>query len=295
MPRARGKATKACQTDPVYLTEDQVQSIVRQGISHLNDALKQLQDEVSELKSNVEKVTRDNEALNNLQQLSEAVIEQLQEKCESIEDENMQLRQQFYKCRDEKDQTIKVLQQKVDDLEQNNKMHNLRIAGLEEEEDEDVQGKVIDVAKHLKTKLDPKEISDARRMGPWKIGKTRDILVKFESRTKRDILYKNRKMLHQTTKPVFINEDLTQRRSQLFYEARRLKKQGKIFGVWSQHGNILIKVKERSQPKAVVDYKYIMTLINDGTSMPLTNMETDDEAESSGPDTAIDSDDEVTE
>ncbi len=294
MPRTRGKATKACQTDPVYLTEDQVQNIVRQGISHLNDALKQLQDEVNDLKSNLVKVTRDNEALNNLQQLSEAVMEQLQERCESIEEENVRLQQQLYKCRDEKDQTIKVLQQKVDDLEQNNKMSHLRIAGLEEEEDEDVQGKVIDVAKQLKAKLDPKDIIDARRMGPGKIGKTRDILVKFASRCKRDIMYKNRKMLHQTSKPVFVNEDLTQRRSQLFYEARRLKKQGRVFGAWSQHGNILIKVKERSQPKAVVDYKDIMTLINDGTNMPLTNIETDDEAESSG-DTAIDSDDEVTE
>ena len=61
-------------------------------------------------------------------------------------------------------------------------------------------------------------------------------------------------MLHQTTNPVFVNEDLTQRRSQLFYEARRLKKQGRLFGAWSQQGNILVKVKEQSQPKAVAVY-----------------------------------------
>ena len=95
-------------------------------------------------------------------------------------------------------------------------------------------------------------------MNPRRIGKTRDILVKFESHSKRNILYKNRKVLPQTTTPVFVNEDLTQRRSQLFYEARRLKKQGRVFGAWSQHGNILIKVKQQSQPKAVVDYNDIM-------------------------------------
>ncbi len=294
MPRARGKATKACQTDTVYLSEDQVQNIVRQSVSHLNDALKQLQQEVSDLKSNLNKVTQDNESLNNLQQISEAVVEQLQERCESFEDENSRLLQQFYKCRDEKNETINVMQKKIDDLEQNNKMCNLRIAGVQEEEDEDVQGKVIDLAKHLKTKLDPKDIADTRRMGPEKIGKTRDILIKFVARSKRDILYKNRKMLNQTTSPVFVNEDLTQRRSQLFYEARRLKKQGRVFGAWSQHGNILIKVKEQSQPKAVADYKDIMILINDETNLPPQNIETDDEADSTR-DTSIESDGEVTE
>ncbi len=231
-------------------------------------------------------MTQDNKSLNNLQQISEADIEQLQERCESFEEENSRLLQQFYKCRDEKDQTIK--------LEQNNKMSNLRIAGLEEEEDEDVKGKVIDLAKQLKTKLDQKDIVDARRMGPGKIGKTRDILIKFASRSKCDSLYKNREMLHQTTIPVFVNEDLTQRRSQLFYEARRLKKQGRVFGAWSQQGNIIIKVKEQSQPKAVANYNDTMFAINDETNMPLTNMETDNEADSTG-DTAIDSDDEVTE
>ncbi len=169
MPRPRGKATKACQTDTVFLSEDQVQIIVSKSISHLNEALNKLQQEVSDLKSNIDKVTQDNESLNNLQQISEAVIEQLQERCESFEEDNSRLLQQFYKCRDEKNEIINVMQKKIDDLEQNNKMSNLRIAGLEEEEDEDIQDKVINQAKKLKTKLEPKDIADARRMGPWKI------------------------------------------------------------------------------------------------------------------------------
>ena len=97
-------------------------------------------------------------------------------------------------------------------------------------------------------------------------------------------------MFHQTTKPVFVNEDLTQRRSQLFYEARILKKQGRVFGAWSQQGNIVIKVKKQSQPKAVADYNDILILINDSTNMSLTNMETDDEADSKAG-TTIKSDD----
>ena len=45
---------------------------------------------------------------------------------------------------------------------------------------------------------------------------------------------------------------------------------------------------------SVEDYNDIMILISDVTSMPRTNMETDDEADSSG-DITTDSDDDVTE
>ena len=84
------------------------------------------------------------------------------------------------------------------------------------------------------------------------------------------------------------NEDLTQRRSQLFYEGRNLRKQGRIFGVWTQQGNILIKVTQKSQPKEVTNYKQIIAQIeNQSDSIPL-DTDTDPEMSSSqgsdGPD-----------
>ena len=98
-------------------------------------------------------------------------------------------------------------------------------------------------------------------MGHAKENKTRDILVKFTSIGPRDNLYQRRKLLRDTTEPVYLNEDLTQNRSQLFYKARKLRRQGRIFGVWSQQGNILIKIDQNSQPRAVSDYNEITVLI----------------------------------
>ncbi len=272
MPRTRGKATKACQTDSVCLTEDQVQHIVSQQISHLKEAIKKLQSDVKDLEAKNEKLREDNETLNYLQQASDANLEQLQENFNSFEEDNSKLRQEIYRCQDEKEANFNKQYMKIDDVEQTQKMINLRVAGMEEQEDEDVQQKVISLAQKLKTTLEPRDIIDVRRMG------------------KRDILYRNRKMLHHfTTTPVYLNEDLTQHRSQLFYEARKLRKQGRIFGTWSQQGNILVKVNEHSQPQAVSNRSEIMTLIgnlpNPNLTRDRTNSLSDSDILDNGEDT----------
>ncbi len=289
MPRAKGKKTIACQTDTVYLSEDQVENIIAKSLSNLNDELTRLQNQMKDLKSNndslsltshngevnnlqkdfsdvkstIDKLTKDSDALNNLQQAAEFQVEQLQERLDNVEEKNNFSIQKLYKQIETKDEVIRKVQEKNDELEQIHKLNNLRIAGLEEDDGEDVQCKVITLAKKMKLALESTDITDARRMGPRKENKTRDILVRFSSSLPRDTLYKRRKMLRDTNEPVYVNEDLTQRRSLLFYEGRRLRKQGKIFGIWSQKGNILIKVNQYSQPRTVINYNEIIAHIEE--------------------------------
>ena len=90
----------------------------------------------------------------------------------------------------------------------------------------------------------------------------------------------NRKMLRHGTNPVYVNEDLTQQRSLLFYQGRTLRRQGRIFGVWSQQGNILIKVSEQSQPRAVSNYREIQQLMQEQSSIDQMNSNFDEEAAS---------------
>ncbi len=125
-----------------------------------------------------------------------------------------------------------------------------------------------------------KHIKDVQRMGHKKQNKTRDILVTFTNKRSRDDLYQNRKMLRDRTDAVYLNEDLTQLRSQLFYQGRRLRRQGRIYGVWTQQGNILIKVHEQSQPKAVSNYKQIISLTEEQSSIDQTITTYDQEAAS---------------
>ncbi len=281
MPRQRGKANKACQTDTVYLSEDQVEKIVSQHTIELKSALESLQSELNILKSAQKKLSEDCELLNDLQQGTDAQVEQLQESLESVAGEDNSLRQNNYKWHEENKDTLKKMRQNIDDVEQIHKMNNLRIAGLEEEDDEDVQAKVIGLAKDLNTKLEPKDIIEVQRMGRPKQNQTRDILIKFANHQIRNALYQNRKRLQHTRSGVYMNEDLTQGRSKLFYEARKLRKQGRIFGAWSQHGNILIKIVEhQSQPRAVSCYNDIAVLMEKCREVTSTSGESSDEIDS---------------
>ncbi len=115
----------------------------------------------------------------------------------------------------------------------------------------------------MKLVINPAEI-DATRMGATRQDqiKPRDILVKFESQLLRNTMYQKKRMLRTQAQQVFINEYLTTRRSQLFYQVRQLRKQRKLFGTWTQSGNILIKINEENTPIAITSIEAVRSLIN---------------------------------
>ncbi len=285
MPR---RATKSCQTDPVFLSEEQVEAIVSKRIvqeferlkselkstiefdsseskaeeilkpqvSQLEKSLVNIQNEVQILRTSNEKVINDVDSLNNLQQVAEVSLEQMQETMESLEQKI------------ETNLNNQPVQNKLDEVEQQSKLNNLRIFGLKEEEGEDVTKTIIDFAnKDLKVKIQPNEI-EAKRMGsiqPMSL-KPRDILITFDSRSLRNTIFRKRKMLREHNQEVYINEDLTTRRSFLFFQARKFRKRQKLFGAWTQAGNILIKTSQDSPPKEVHNIDEIKSLILENNS-----------------------------
>ncbi len=139
---------------------------------------------------------------------------------------------------------------RIDDIEQESKMNNLRFVGIPEEEGEDLQNKVLVI---IKEKLNlqsicANEIDLCYRLGRAVEGKHRDIMVRFQSRDKRNLIYRSRRNMPREDQPVYINEDLTLRRSKLFYDARCKKKAGRVSTVWTQEGTILMRINDSSQP-----------------------------------------------
>ena len=270
MPRSR---TKACQTDTVFLSEQQVENIVRQSqleaektmtsrLNEFKEIISKMQDEINYLKAADVKQTDDLESLNNLQQASEVSVEQLQVQVDNIEEE--MVKKVDIMTFDNKENSLEMTM-KIDELEQQTKLKNLRIFGLEEKEGEDSNQTIIDFAKkHLNIVIKETEI-EARRMGRTDAlnNKPRDILVKFDRQYQRNTMFKRKRALQQQNQQVYINEDLTTRRSHLFFQARKLRKQQKLFGAWTQAGNILVKLKPNSTPKAVNNLEEINLIIND--------------------------------
>ena len=75
-----------------------------------------------------------------------------------------------------------------------------------------------------------------------KNNKPRDIIVKFTSYRSRALLFQSKKKLenNQTFANVYLNEDLTKQRSELLYNARKLKNSGAVNSAFSRDSRIFI-------------------------------------------------------
>ena len=269
MPRPRNKG---CQTDYDKWIEHKIQEGIENFVtkfrSEVEDQMSQLKSEVANLKSEVEHLAKANDSLNDLQQCSETTIEQLQSEIKDLEERNISVTSKLHSQLEEKNTHIRVMMEKMDQLEQGTKENNIKISGMMEDEGEDIRAKVVDLVKD-QLKLQTMGIDDikyAGRMGKKNQNKARDILVKLNSNTLRDTIYKRRKLLMRKDDPVYINEDLTQYRNQLFYEARKLRKRGHLFGAWTQGGNIMVKLTEDDIPYAVRSNTHLKTLTQQDNS-----------------------------
>ncbi len=163
-----------------------------------------------------------------------------------------------------KTDTIKTML-KMDDIEQESKLDNLRIVGIPEEEEEILQQKVLEIANeklNLPT-INEEDINFCYRLGKANQSKTRDVIVRFINREKRNLIYRcRRNMPREEDHPIYINEDLTSRRNKLFYDARSMKKSGKLTAVWTQEGNVIIKTSESSEPIPVKTQSDLRDVLN---------------------------------
>lgn len=150
----------------------------------------------------------------------------------------------------EKDKTIDALKSQVsdlvdknDDLEQYTRRQSLRISGIPEEASEDCLSKTLNALNdslHLDPPLAPSDIDRIHRTGrPRTDNKPRAVLIKFVSYRQRQRVTDNRKELDGSD--IYVNEDLTRKRNQLFWIARKAKKDRKIKNCITLDGRISIK------------------------------------------------------
>lgn len=139
---------------------------------------------------------------------------------------------------------VAVLERAADQAEQYSRRNNIRISGCPELGNEDTDNIVLKIASDIGSDLQLHEIDRSHRVGKPGEHRTRprDIIVKFTSYRARQKLYKMRAALKDKGyERTFLNEDLTQYRSKVLYEARKLVKADRAKGAWSSDGNILIK------------------------------------------------------
>ena len=141
-------------------------------------------------------------------------------------------------------QIVADLKTEINDLEQYSRRNSVRIncQNWREFPHEDCEKLVLDLAWDLGFRLEPWMIDRCHRTGKHIRGRERDILVKFISYKFKDSLIKAR--IEAGANPVFrnvyINEDLSAETSKLFFKARAMKKEKKLFSAGTRDGKILV-------------------------------------------------------
>ena len=146
---------------------------------------------------------------------------------------------------------------KIDDLERYSRRSCLRVAGIDESENENTDDIVLGLANRLKVDVGRHDIDRSHRVGPLRRDlnnsvsadshddsepklKPMEIIVKFRNSSARLALLKGRATLRKKKEKIFINEDLTQSRRSLSFQCRQLKRENKIQKTWVYNGTFLL-------------------------------------------------------
>ncbi len=137
-----------------------------------------------------------------------------------------------------KEKQIKILKLEVDRMDQKQRESTLRIMGVPEDDTEDLEKIITKMAQNklgLK-KFNKDNIDLVYRSGKKKTRRHRDIIVQFKTKTIKDRLQQLRKKLTDGVTPagkIYLNDDLTDFRKKLLYDARQLAKREKIKAAWA--------------------------------------------------------------
>ena len=152
------------------------------------------------------------------------------------------------------------LEERVENLEKQNKMKNIRIVGLPEDTPtENLNAKIKDLTRDMG--MNPDETMSTvdtvlRPRKPTKNNATkpRHILLTFKSIESRNKFIRSRRNLKGKRKGLAVLEDLTRENAKRYYEGRQLYKQEEIVAVWTQGGVVYIKQAEEAKPTTYDDY-----------------------------------------
>jgi len=227
---------------------------------------------LNSIQRNTDELLKENRALRNQYKELQKSLEFHIAKVESLETENKALKKEVSSLKtavcnaeeeiadlnDDQDgfkNDLGAAISQIDDLEQYTRKHNLEIHGISESSEENLPEKIIKLGKVLNVHIANNNIDICHRVATRRSsGDPRPIIVHFRSYRAKSELYKARKRLKSAslsnyfhnTEAVYINENLTNYRRDLFAKVRKFKKNNNWHSTWTMDGKILIKKKSQS-------------------------------------------------
>lgn len=145
-------------------------------------------------------------------------IEKLHTKCnlqsKRLDEKDIEIARLAHKI-EELDRNADMVQTKLADLENETKLHNIRIDGKPEQANENLKSFLMELAQQMGTAVEEKDIESVYRIGKSPSGnRPRTIMVKFTTKEPRNRLYFSRTKLNTINgdgnrSKIWINDDIT--------------------------------------------------------------------------------------
>ena len=143
----------------------------------------------------------------------------------------------------ELEKTVNDLTISLDTLEQYSRKNCLLIKGLDKNVNPMTHFNQLVNKLNIQDKVTAHDLDNVHWMGE-------KIVVKFNNYPARDTFYRKKK---EFGKGIFVNEQLTKRRDNLFFKCRLLKKEGKIQGTWTTNGNIKVRINDNNHTVSSIE------------------------------------------
>lgn len=231
---------------------------------------------LTEIKSNTEKLVNDVDLLKVTYKELQENLASTKVQVDILMEENKSLKSKVKSLEDdlskskahskEIEQRLDDVEARHDDLEQYTRKFNLVIHGIAEREEEDNAENVIELGKLLNVNLTRGDIDIVHRLNTKSKTEPRPIIVRFASYNAKNKLYKARSYLRNVTShglgpgKIYINENLTSWRTELFKEVRKVRKKYHNGKAWTVDGKIFFKPELTSKAQRIDSYEDLKAL-----------------------------------
>ena len=181
---------------------------------------------------------------------TQSQVEEIIQDNKDLKSEVKTLENQVLKSKSEREELVQrvgELEIKHDDLEQYTCKFNLEIHGIPEREEEDKVENIIKLGHPSGINISRDDVDIVHRLRRKTNGAPQPIIVRFSNYRVKSELYKARLNLKKlnlrelNAQRIFINENLTPWRANLFREARKVKKKYPNGRAWTIDGKIFLK------------------------------------------------------
>ena len=142
----------------------------------------------------------------------------------------------------------------LDNLEQYGRRENLEFHRAPVQQSENTNKIVQNLLKRINLETNENEISTSHRLPSTKENTSPPIIARFSKRDTRNKIYTNKSKFNAVSNfgipemnNLYINENLTKKRSELLAKPRKAKYEAKYKYLWTKNGKIFVRKSDQAQ------------------------------------------------